>query len=362
MSKHAEIRALLEQGLDKTEIGRRLGMSRHAVRRALAGPGGHARSEADVAALVEAARKGGTIEELCDALDVAPKKLRDLILSARREGFTVDVAGTWVGRRPAAEASGERVIQASGKSTAIACLGDVHIGSKHHLRAEFHDFVHKAYDRGVRVMFSAGDILDGVYRHSRWEQDRHGLEEQAAEAAEAFPQLPGLTYWGIAGNHDETFERDSGMSVCRALEDAFRRVGRKDLTMLGSRGATARIVRPGESRGLVVELWHPLKGPAYALSYKLQKKIEGYAVGQKPDVLFAGHWHQHCYVAVRGVHAFSAGCFQGGGSSFGKALGGSPAMGSWIVEYALTPDGTVRHLKPEWLAYYEHERPRDIVA
>jgi hypothetical protein len=70
--------------------------------------------------------------------------------------------------------------------------------------------------------------------------------------------------------------------------------------------------------------------------------------------------HRQMYFTTRGVHAFASGCWQGGQSSFGKSLGGAPDIGSWIIEYTLTEGGTVRSVKPEWVAYYETETVRSV--
>ncbi len=306
--------------------------------------------------------KSRTLEEICDKLGVPPKQARVAIKNARSKGFNVEIDGALVGRRPMEESDDLHHVEVEcpGAERLFAVTSDIHFGSKYHLRTQLEDFVSMAYEEGVRQILVPGDILDGVYDHGRWELTHHGFDEQANEAAEGLPQHPGLSYHGIIGNHDETFEKKSGLAVVQSLQDVFRRKGRTDFHLYGARGAYLRLAAPGEERGLIVELWHPLKGPAYALSYKLQKKIEGYAVGQKPDVVIAGHWHQAVYFSTRGVHAMSAGTWQGGGSSFGKALGGAPSIGGWIVRYALTPSGTVRRFSPEWNAYYEREEPRTI--
>lgn len=319
-----------------------------------------------VTALVEATKAGRTLdaEEACDLLGVSPRVLREVIEAAKAHGYTIDLAAGKVGRRPASSRQDTATvpIQRAGDTRVFAVASDIHVGSKFFLRHEFQDFVHIAYERGVRTILCPGDILDGVYKHSQWEEYAHGFDAQAEDAAVAFPRLDGLQYVGIAGNHDETHAKDSGLDPSRALEDVFRRHGRHDLTMLGSRGATVQLLAEGDARGLLVEMWHPLGGGAYALSYKLQRRIEGYALGRKPDVLLAGHWHQQCYFVQRGVHALSCGTWHGGQSPFGRALGTAPAIGGWIIEYAQTEDGTVRHFRPEWVAYYEHEAPRSVAV
>lgn len=315
----------------------------------------------ELARFAAVAKKGGSLEDLCDRLDASPKRVKALVEAAKLAGYRIELAHGQVGYVPSKPLVGERKIVAQpGEEHVFAVASDIHVGSKYFLRDQFIDFVTRAYkEDGVRTIFGPGDILDGVYRHSRWEESHHGFHGQAEYAAKVFPRLPGLRYVMIAGNHDETFEKESGLDVSRAIEDVFRREGRDDLTMLGARGAYVRYAPKG-GRGILVELWHPLGGGAYAVSYKLQRHVEEYGVGQKPDFMFAGHWHQQCYVVRRGVHCFSSGTFHGGGSSFGKALGGAQAIGGWVVRFRQTKEGTVRDVAPTWRGYYETESIRDL--
>lgn len=327
-----------------------------------AAPAGEVQDEL-VDRLVALSKKGITFEELCNRLAVPPKAVRELIEEAQRRGFAVDGIGEevlWAKVQPRSDVIDIAVPKQATAYRKFAVMSDLHFGSKYHLREQLVDFVEQAYEGGARLIFLPGDLLDGCYRHGRWELTHHGFREQLEDFCRGLPQRIGLRYLGISGNHDQTFE-ETGEVVHVAIENHFRANGREDLTMLGARGATVRLRGEGDpGRGLLVEMWHPLKGPAYAMSYKLQKKIEGYAPGQKPDVLLTGHWHQSVYLNTRGIHAFSCGTFQGGGSAFGRALGGSPSIGGWQVEYALTDDGTVRHLKPHWVSYFEHELPREV--
>lgn len=319
-------------------------------------------AEDDVAALVKLTKGGElTIEQACDKLDVSPARLRDIVARAAKAGFAVQLAGWNVGRKPLEDLTAERrVVLPPGEQQCAAVASDIHVGSKYFLRDQFCDFVTRCYDAGARVCLVPGDILDGCYRHSRWEESHHGFQEQADEAAKVFPRLPGLVYEGIPGNHDQTFETESGMDVGRALVDVFRAHGRDDLRLHRARGAYLRLRSPGVKRGLLVELWHPLGGGSYALSYKMQKHVEAYAPGQKPDVLLTGHWHQSCYFTTRGVHALSCGTWHGGKSPFGKALGGAPAIGGWLLRWSQTKDGTVREFSPTWHGYFEQEDVRSV--
>jgi hypothetical protein len=202
-----------------------------------------------------------------------------------------------------------------------------------------------------------GDLLDGEYKHGQRELHAHGFDEQADEAIERLPQMQGATWYFVDGNHDETLSKASGAVCGRALVDRALRMGRGDLVYLGQRKGLLRL---DSRRGYapLVELWHPKKGGAYALSYNLQKRCATYLPGTKPDFLLAGHWHQFCYIVERGVHALSCGTFQGGGSAYSNAIGTPVALGGQIVSYTLTEHGTVRQVAVERISYYEEERPR----
>jgi UDP-2,3-diacylglucosamine pyrophosphatase LpxH len=308
--------------------------------------------------IVLKAKIAPTFAELCDLLDLSPARTSALIDRANDAGHSVRIVGDRAVHAPAAESIEPVTVAQTSSSGVIAIVGDVHLGSKYHTADYFLDFCDRAYRQGVRHFLQVGDLLDGNYKHGRFELTHHGFNDQVELAIKALPQWPDAQWHFVLGNHDETFE-DSGLDVGRAMVNAFNEAGRHDLTYHGNRGGYVRFAK-GKKRGLVVHLWHPRSGGAYAMSYNLQKKIEGYEVGKKPDLLAAGHWHQSAYIHTRGVHAISSGCWQGGGSSFSKSLKGSPSIGSWIVRYELTKGGTVRSLAPEWVGYFENETVRSI--
>jgi UDP-2,3-diacylglucosamine pyrophosphatase LpxH len=326
---------------------------------------GKSDQDAELAQFVSIAKNGYTLEELCDKVDASPKKVRAMVEAAKASGYRIDFKAGSIGYVPHQPLRSEKkLIAQPGDPECFGVISDLHIGSKFCLEDQLRDFIIRAHkEDGVRQFFLPGDNLDGCYRHSKWEEAQHGFTPQAERMAKVLPSKKqdgvDVRYAGIIGNHDETFEKDSGLDVCRATEDVFRRAGRDDLQLYGARGAYLRYAPKG-GRGVLVELWHPLGGGAYAVSYKLQRHVEEYGIGQKADILLTGHWHQQCYIVRRGVHAFSCGTFHGGGSSFGKALGGAQAIGGWVIRYRQTKEGTIRDLTPTWRGYYETERIRNM--
>lgn len=305
-----------------------------------------------------AGKNGISLEELCNQLDLSPHKTRALVEDARNQGINIRVEGNLIGVREADPISHvvESGIAPTGDLQKVAVISDTHLGSKYCMRGALKDFIHNAYAEGVREILHPGDIVDGDYRHAKFEMSHMGLDDQAQDLFDTLPRLPGLTYHAITGNHDGTFADASGINVGGYLEGYFSKRGRHDLRVYGNRGAFIRI------RGAVVHLWHPRSGTSYARSHQIQKLIEKYSSGEKPHILLAGHWHIFCHILERGVHGIACPTFQGGGSAFSRSLGGAPAIGGLMLSWRLTREGTMRDFSLGYRSYYEVEKPYTIQA
>ena len=309
---------------------------------------------------IELTRKGPTsFHLLCDRLHLPPGKVFKLIEEAKKLGVRVHVEHDHVGIR-FPETSEDHLLTESikpvgvapvvGKRQKIAVISDTHLGSKYCLREQLKDFIHYAYEQGVREIVHPGDVLDGCYRHGLWEVSHSGLDEQTRDLFETLPRLPGLHYHCITGNHDFTFTEQIGADIGDFVEAHFRAKGRNDIHFHGNRSAFLKL------RGAVVHLWHPKKGMGYARSYAVQKQIEKYSSGEKPAILLVGHWHTFVYCMERGVHGIACPTFQGGGSAFSKSLGGAPSIGGLVLSWELTEHGTMRGFNLEYRAYFEREK------
>lgn len=295
--------------------------------------------------------------ELCDRLDVSPRRLRELVDEAHRQNLVVAIDGDKVGfiNRPPDQVQDTGIAPIVGQRQRVAHVTDTHLGSKYCLRSYLQDFVRYAYAQGVREVLHTGDVVDGNYRSHGFETSHSGIDEQARDLFETMPQLEGLTYHAISGNHDQTFQDESGIDVQAYIAAYFRERGRDDWNGYGARGALLKV------RGALVDLWHPTGSTSYAVSYNMQKKIESYPPGGKPQLLLIGHWHRFAYIEERGIHAVAGGTFQGGGSAFAKSLkSGPPAIGGTILSWDLTAQGTIRDFIVERRSYFEKEVPQEL--
>lgn len=298
--------------------------------------------------------------DLCNALDMSPRKVEALIREAITLGVPVNVEHSHVSLRAnlgsyTGQVQRLHLPALRGDEVKIAVVTDTHFGSEYCMREAMAGFIHRAYDEGVRQVLHVGDFLDGMYKHDAPGSQRYvGVDAQARDAMAVLPHLPGLTYHAITGNHDETFTKAAGVSIGPYMQNLFRAAGRPDLNFYGDRGALLNL------HGTTIELWHPLSGIGYARDYKMRKHIEAMPSVCKPHLLLIGHWHTYCHIFTRDVQAIACPTFQSGGGSYGKAIGGAPSIGGLILSWQMTEDNTMREFAIKACWSYEHELVQSV--
>lgn len=225
-------------------------------------------------------------------------------------------------------------------------LSCTHLGSKFQQLTYLKAFYRLLEDRGIKVAFHCGDLVDGmqVYKGQEFELFLHGLDAQVNYAIEHYPTLAGGKTYIIDGNHDYDF-------VARAGADPLVKVAqaRPDIEYLGAYGAYPKIDQ------LKIYLQHGGKGNAYARSYRLQKNIEQFAPAAKPDIYFLGHFHTGVFLPeYRNVVSAQVPCFQSQ-TPFERRHGLYPEIAGLIVEVIINDvhrqNGLV-NVKMEWVPFY----------
>ncbi len=226
-----------------------------------------------------------------------------------------------------------------GNEWKVGVVSDLHIGSNVFRPDELKTFIKYGTDRGVRVWLLPGDILDGacVYPGQEYEQNIPGIDAQIKYFEEVFPEIEKGYF--ITGNHEyvafKKVGKNVGQDICR---------NRKEFQYIGCMEGRVEI------NWVIFELFHPTGSGAYALSYKLQKRIESYIPGDKPRFLLMGHYHQSICMTVRNVTGYMCGSWQGP-NTFSKALNLPNITGGWIIEI-MSDGGEVNSVKSEFVQFY----------
>jgi len=228
-----------------------------------------------------------------------------------------------------------------GDRVRLAVIADTHFGSKYQQVTLLRQFLLYARKRKVNEVLHLGDTGDGPFKrhHNPQEVWLHTFPAMVeyASSEEAIPEI-GVPYFFIDGNHDDWWSDDGGPVFGEAVC-----ARRDDFHYLGSPSALRRY---GD---VVVELFHPNEGGAYALSYKLQKHIEQMSPEDKPNIHLAGNYHKACHLpAYRNVEGFLVPAYMSRSHWMrGKSLGS--VVGGLILEFGICTDGLTPSLNIEWI-------------
>jgi len=102
---------------------------------------------------------------------------------------------------------------------------------------------------------------------------------------------------------------------------------------------------------VALKLFHANDGTAYATSYKIEKLIDSFEGGKKPNIVHSGHYHKALYLFKRGVHGFESGTLCGQ-SEFMRGRKIPAHIGFGIVDVYVDNKGVDR-LKHQFIPHYD---------
>lgn len=233
----------------------------------------------------------------------------------------------------------------NGKHIKFGYYSDPHVGEAHFHEELWHSMCKFFVSEGIKNVYCPGDNVEGMSGRPGhiYDLTHIGASAQLAYASELFASAPKLNFYIIDGNHDQWFKEkgNTGLVVGRELEKM-----NKNVTFLGEWEADVKL-----APNVIMKLFHGNDGTAYADSYKLQKLIESFQGGKKPNIVLSGHYHKQVAIFRRNVFGFECGTLCGQTKFMrGKKL---PAhMGFGIIEIWVNKNGIAR-LRHEFFPYYD---------
>jgi len=222
----------------------------------------------------------------------------------------------------------------------FAHITDPHIGSIYFVRDYWNLALEQCRKEGVQFICLTGDVTEGMSNRPGhvYELTHIGYSAQKAYAVECLKQWPGKWYM-IDGNHDRWYIKNSGAiiveEICRELPGAeFLGHDEGDVELNGAR----------------IRLWHGEDGSSYATSYRIQKVVEMFTGGEKPQILLAGHTHKQIYMFERNIHCVSGGALSKQ-SRWMRSKRRPNHMGFHIIRAGINKHGVVR-FQPEWYPFF----------
>jgi hypothetical protein len=225
-------------------------------------------------------------------------------------------------------------------------FSDAHIGHSCYRPDALRKMIADGKRFGIEFWVNPGDTIEGMSGREGhiYELDRIGYSAQLDLFVSEFKNFRNTVYSIEAQNsHSGWFKSkgNTGLNIGEELERRshhYKFIGydEQDLVM---------------ANGLKIRLVHPGGGTAYALSYKLQKYVNAISGGNKPNVLFSGHYHKAIYLFYRNIHCFEAGtiCDQ---TPFMKKIGTPAMVGYWLIDVVMDKGG-VERLTSVFVPFYE---------
>ena len=298
-----------------------------------------------------------TFEELKEALNCKQAELKHALQGLKLSGANLStLTGNRIYLDPILQQGGTLELKAEDRGdgwTVVGFVSDNHLGNKHSRL----DVLEAAYDffaaEGVKHVLNGGNWVDGEARFNRHELIvAPGMDAQLNYALEVYPQRKGITTHFISGDdHEGWWVHRECVNVGEYFQMRAERVGRHDLRYLGHVEADIKLRRGNKS--VVGRIMHPGGGAAYALSYAPQKLVESFQGGEKPVLLWIGHYHKYDVCYPREVVCISLGCTTDQSAFLRKnKIGVHVGFGmTKLMQDKL--DGHVTRVQHEWIPFYD---------
>ena len=270
------------------------------------------------------------LESILEKHNITPKELELLLKQKGKGDFKIGI---------------QEKIPFNSKRLKFGVISDLHIGHKN-FREDVLDHAIKYFNyQKAEFVLIPGDILEGMSGREGhlYELSHLGATNQMNYAIDLLSKIEKPVYAITATNsHDGWYssKNNMGFEVGPKLQEAI-----KDFKFLGYDEADLLL-----DSGLKIRMTHPGDGTAYAISYKLQKYINSITGGDKPHILFQGHYHKAEYLFYRNIHGFDAGTLQNQTIFMKKKQ--TPAMvGYWMVDVRSGKNG-VDSVRSEFVPFY----------
>jgi predicted phosphodiesterase len=216
------------------------------------------------------------------------------------------------------------------KRVKIGIISDTHIGSKYFNQELFMNSIKTFNREGVDAIYHSGDLIEGMSNREGhiYELETIGVTNQIKKAVELL-NLYKQPLFFITGNHDEWASKKSDQGV---IVGEYINTLLPNAEFLGEYNADVKL-----APNVTMRLTHE-GSSAYALSYSMQKRINGISGGDKPEILVNGHIHKALYMFYRNIHGVEAATFQE--QTPFMRMKGSPAMtGYYVFDIGLNKRG-----------------------
>lgn len=221
-------------------------------------------------------------------------------------------------------------------------LTDTHIGSKYTDETAISAALEEFKKRECQFLVHSGDVFEGMSGRDGhvYELSSIGYSAQKKAGVELMKQWDRPAYY-IAGNHDAWYMKKGDMGA-NIVEEFCSEVPQAHF--LGMNEGDFPV------NGAVIKLWHGEDGSSYAISYRMQKIVEAFTGGEKPNVLLLGHAHKQGNFFERNIHVLGGGTLQHQ-TPFMRYKRLAAVMGFYVVTMCIK-NSSIVWFEPRWYPLY----------
>lgn len=308
-------------------------------------------------------RKPPTILGLADEFDRSPKNINEAVRNLIDGGHMLDVLdqGELVINKQLAAGTHKEPLIIHPRSDwhsdwhKVGAISDNHAGSKWE-RPDVVNAVFDLYeDEGITDVFHGGNMLEGESHFNKFDINISGLTNQVEHFIDTWPQRAGITTHFVTGDdHEGWYQQREGIRIGEFIQMAAEKAGRFDLKFLGHVEADIDLPAPnGDPEGTRhLRVLHGGGGSSHAISYTTQVMINSFQGGEKPDIMFVGHYHKFDHNYWREVHNVQLGCTTDQ-SIFMRKKKLQAHVGASIVAWNQAEDGAINRFRVEFLPFYD---------
>lgn len=300
--------------------------------------------------------KQRTFEEVCDFLNMPPSGARKELNLLGEERYNLEVdQGITVSTAPQQGAK-HRFLNDDmwrGDVLSFGFTADNHMGS-HFERLDVLNLIYDICEgENIPVVLNAGNWIDGEASFNKNEIHTKGMTKQIDYAVQHYPYREGIETWFVSGDdHEGWYNQREGVNIGEYFQMKREKAGYHDMKHLGYVEADIEINEGGFDNQAWIRVMHAGGGSAYATSYAPQKIVESLQGGEKPAVLFIGHYHKLSYNLIRNVHTVQCGATQDQ-SIFMRKRKIEAHVGGGFIRLYRDKNGIINRVQTEFITAFD---------
>jgi len=298
------------------------------------------------------------VRDIAEKLEVPLQKVQETIQDMTERKVMFDIVDNEIIVRDAPLEGGIKYLNPEmwqGDTLKLGFVSDNHMGS-HFERIDVLNLLYDLFEsEGIKTVLHGGNFIEGEARFNQNEIHKRGFGRQMAYAVEKYPYKEGIETWFVSGDdHEGWYNQREGINSGEYFQMERERAGKFDLKHLGYVEADIDLNDNKYENPMWCRVMHPGGGSAYAVSYAPQKLIESFQPGEKPHILFIGHYHKMSYNNIRGVHTIQMGCTCNQ-SIYMRKKKIEAHVGGGIAEFRRASDGILNRCRVEFITAFDRK-------